>query len=143
MNNTNQFPSFDELSSKKEVGELIQTLKDNGLKFPKDNYYIKSLIDETDSRYGVLYIIGEKHALRLISNYSFQTFLIMEDEKPNIEDIKQGIYRDFSTWHNLAGPAIVDLFPQALGHYYINGKLLTKKQFIAHRTNQRIKLING
>ncbi len=41
MNNTNQFPSFGELSSKKEEGELVQTLKDNGLKLPKDNYYFK------------------------------------------------------------------------------------------------------
>ena len=140
MNNTNQFPSFGELSSKKEVGELVQTLKDNGLKLPKDNYYFKSLIDETDSRHGILYIIGEKHALRLTSNHSFHTFLIMEDEKPNIEDIKQGIYRTFFTCHNMNGPAIVNLFPPILGNYYINGKPLTEQQFIAYTAKRRINL---
>ncbi len=129
-----QFPTFDSLIEK-EAGELLQMLTDHGLKFPKDNYYMRLITDQT--LMSAIHIIGEYHIIRITNNLYFSVYL----KKINTTiDMTKNQLRD-KDMHNPMGPAWKDLrFSNVfVDQYYINGKELTKQQFIAYRTSQRIK----
>ncbi len=121
---------FQSLADKKRE-EIIQILTDHGIRLPKDDYYHKT----TTIGHKLITIIGRQYTFRIESDLMLYVWTKLSDKD---------IYLNTIRLHNPVGPAIVDLndrrrFPD---QYYINGKQLTKQQFITHRTSQRIKLIN-
>ena len=73
----NQFPTFD-LLIEKEAGELVQMLTDHGLKFPKDNYYMRLITDQTlmsTIHMSTIHIIGEYYIIRITNNLYFSVYL--------------------------------------------------------------------
>ena len=133
----NQFPTFD-LLIEKEAGELVQMLTDHGLKFPKDNYYMRLITDQT--LMSTIHIIGEYYIIRITNNLYFSVYL----KKINTTiDMTKNQLGD-KDLHNPIGPAWKDLrFSNVfVDQYYINGKEITKEKFVNYRTSQRIKLIN-
>ena len=138
-----QFPTLNRKFnlSLKEPKELINILSDHGFKIPDDDYYVKSIINESNfPNSPIFFLIGKKYVVRYRDSINFSVFLRTEIDDHTINEIIKGkYYNDLKTYSNPIGFA--SWYFKSNKRYYINGEEITKNKFTTHLVKQRTKAL--
>ncbi len=124
--------------------DIAKTFREAGFKFPKDTYNIFKYKTNKDEHINeLMYVVGKKYALAILKDELYVLKIVSNPDQSCFSNIirERELFKKHFAFHNDLGPSYFSLAGDF--NYYINGKKLTKQQFIAYRTNQRIKLING